>query len=722
MRFLATRRGRPWLSRQVSKGGSGRLPSDALTDLVNRWFEETRIAKFRLCGLLVCLSWVLAWRFGTDATLARSAVGVAPWAAVAVAIAGVWMAVSHRLLGRPDVLKVGGAILNMVCVGDLVIASRPLFAPLAALFPLLTVIAGIQFGRRATAISVVASLAILVTSMLTGATSGNWVTNVAFAVALTVALPLGVELIVRESRAVAVAAIRARDEQNQFFSTMSHELRTSLNAIVGRAQLIDVEQFVGDQRRMIDAIIANANALHRRVNEVLDVAAISGGRVNLKEEPFRLADVLPPVENTCRVLADERGVRLVLAAQSLDSILVGDIGRIEQVLINLTANAVKFTPSGGLVRVVISHMPSKQPGHLCIHSMVTDTGIGIDECDKTRIFEPFEQAGIRDRGRDDGVGLGLYIVKSISDLMHGELSVTDNPGGGTIFQWTIELPFSKESDVVAPQSLLALFGEHQRRIPPLRCLVIDDNATNIEIVDGILSRAGHSVVAATDGASGLKAMLVGGFDLVLLDLHMPHMTGWDVLDRLASGNMLRERPPIIIFSADTDPGSVASAQRLGALAYVTKPVTAKNLLEAIELGYQASPRRKGDARAHSKRAGPGQGTGSASDFGELREILTSGAMGTFLQACMAGLEKSLTALRVSVEGRDHASIAEHAHSLKNEFKILAMVEGVRACDLIAQEATEQGDCRVALEQVHEQVTLAKGVITKQAEFRASGDR
>lgn len=680
------------------------------------WLDERYIAEARVLVSAASMLWCLAWFRSDIRSTAASAASALPWAAVVMAVASIWLGWVRKGAARSVRARICGAVLNGICAITLCTVGHRLFVPVVALLPVTSIIVWRQFGARWGVANMGWTLVAAVCSYypFTGTRATDLPEIFGMFTAMVV-IPTISGRMISERVAAATAALDARDQQNQFISMLSHEFRTLTNPIVGGAQLIDVTKLVGDQRRRVESVIASTNVLHRRVSEVLDVAAINSHRISLKTDFFALSDLLPTVQDACADLARERKVDLQLASQPMSGGLLGDLGRIEQVLINLSINAVKFTPAGGVVRVLIRHLPSRLRGHACIQAVVSDTGFGIAAADRDRIFDPFKQLAFPSGRKNDGLGLGLYIVKGITELMGGSVSVDDNPGGGTVFKWSVDLPLGNTEQPTALPSLSQIFEDHMRRIPPLRALIVDDNASSVEVVGATLARAGHTWESVGDGEAGFKAVQKGGFDLVFLDLHMPKLSGWEVLDRLDEQIRQRERPPIVVFSADTDQKSIDSAMGLGALAYLTKPVTPHKLLEALELGCSVHMKGRG-APAVPRQTSPLPTREIRLDIDEIEAVLAPGAIPSFLKQCIASIDSSLAALSNAIQNQDVESIKSITHSLKNEFQILSHEDGVQACNAIRQDALHGRDCTSLLLNVRREAERVQAAITSRPEF------
>ncbi|MBB4755596.1 hybrid sensor histidine kinase/response regulator [Xanthomonas arboricola] len=556
------------------------LRNDRLVRLFES-FLEYRACVGRVIVQTIVALWCFGWLYGPQPVLVRDAQAVFPTAAMLWGLAVVWMVlVRRRLIPPGEWLDAVGFAMNLLFIGIQTYLAFILLMSLNAFLPFITIAAVARYGQKAT-LPVLLSTFVL---MLLTAPAGYWLSRPAYfvyAVALSVVLPLLVARIVSAMQEIALQALASRDAQSRFISTMNHELRTPLNAVINCAQLIDGDTLSAQQRELMQAMTVNAIALRHRVNEVIDVASIDGGRLQLHSKPLSLLDVLTTVKAVCASAASTKGVALELrsdAAQTPD--LIGDEGRIEQVITNLVINAIKFTPAGGSVDVLLAATQVQQ--RWAISVTVTDTGIGIADDQKAYIFTPFTQLSTGFNRTEGGVGLGLYIALSVSDAMGGSLSVRDNPGGGSVFRWTFELA-AAAAHRSRPPALREALQQHAATVPPLHCLVFEDLDTNRLVIGNLLTRAGHRVSFHSDGSNAVQRIREAAPDLVFLDLHMPGTSGWDALREAREA--IAALPPIIVLTADTRTDSMREATAAGVAGYLSKPINAHELL-AI-LGAQA---------------------------------------------------------------------------------------------------------------------------------------
>ncbi|MHB8077855.1 MAG: hybrid sensor histidine kinase/response regulator [Candidatus Krumholzibacteriia bacterium] len=395
-----------------------------------------------------------------------------------------------------------------------------------------------------------------------------------------------------EMQAARVAAETASRAKSDFLAHMSHEIRTPLNGILGLTQLTLETELAPEPRQHLALVQASGEILLRVINDVLDFSRIEAGHLELQQAPFAPAACVRRALGTLSPLARQRGLLLTTRLDPrLPETLVGDAGRLEQVLYNLVGNALKFTDHGGVtVEAGLADEPAGPavPAAVTLAFRVQDTGSGIPEAQQEAIFASFVQVDGTLTRRQGGTGLGLAITRRLVEAMGGRIGVISQSGRGSTFHFTVRamLPTADTANAsprrpsATPSSLPATSPP----TPPLRLLVAEDNAVNQVLVRRLLERQGHTVHLVGDGAAALAAWSAGTFDAVLMDIQMPEMDGYEATRRIRAaeaGAAGPGRTPILALTAHALESERARAVEAGMDAYLTKPIDVQALAAAL---------------------------------------------------------------------------------------------------------------------------------------------
>ncbi|WP_332676643.1 ATP-binding protein [Brevundimonas sp.] len=378
-----------------------------------------------------------------------------------------------------------------------------------------------------------------------------------------------------EARDAAQAASSAK---SQFLANMSHEIRTPLNGVIGLAQVMARTELSTGQREMLELIQSSGRTLQVLLSDILDLARVESGRLELSEEIFDLGCAVREAARLYESAASEKGLQFfVEIAPEADRWIAGDVVRIKQILTNLVSNAVKFT-STGFVSLTAAPGPDRG-GAPTLRFSVEDTGIGFDSETRDRLFSRFEQADGAITRKFGGSGLGLAISRDLAEMMGGDLDCESEPGGGSAFILTI--PFRPVEQPAAAG--MAVIEAEDGEQPVIRVLLADDHPVNRKVVELILAQAPVEVVSVEDGAQAVQACRDGDYDLILMDMQMPVMDGLTATReiRLHEAAMGLPRTPIVMLTANALPEHVAMGEAAGADRHLAKPFDAAELLELV---------------------------------------------------------------------------------------------------------------------------------------------
>ena len=374
------------------------------------------------------------------------------------------------------------------------------------------------------------------------------------------------EAVMRDARDLAERVARAR---SAFLANMSHEIRTPMNAVLGFVELILDTELSTEQRRALELVRSSSEALLMILNDILDYSKIEAEHLELESIPFDVSKVVHATASLLAVRAREKHLELLAeVAPDVPRAVRGDPTRLRQVLMNLIGNAIKFTEQG---EVVVSVSADHTDGNANLRFAVRDTGIGIAPEHLNSVFKEFTQADSTMTRRYGGTGLGLAISQRLVKLMGGELAVQSEVGRGSEFSFGLRLPV-ESSGPARSLGLAALGGR--------RMLIVDDNQTNRRILREMLAAEGIKVDEAGTAADGLEALRAAKYDLAILDVQMPDMDGFQ-LATLVRGEKKLARTRLLMLTSAGQRGDGERCRELGIRAYLTKPLSRADLLEAL---------------------------------------------------------------------------------------------------------------------------------------------
>jgi len=527
----------------------------------------------------------------------------------------------------------------------------------------------------------------------------------------------------RHAKEAAESASRAK---SSFLANMSHEIRTPMNGIIGMAQLLSQTELRSHQRDYLATVDESAHILLRLLNDILDFSKIEAGKLELECVDFRISECVAGAAQMMMLRAAEKGLEIACrVAPEIPDHLRGDSGRMQQVLVNLIGNAVKFTVAGEIfVNVNAESITSEK---VRLHISVSDTGIGIPSEKLDQIFRPFEQAESSTTRRFGGTGLGLAISRQLVEMMHGRIWIDSELGRGSTFHFTAEFGIGRfmTKPVIASELLNEVqhqFGRYTTAtasqppnatqhadVQPRRVLLVDDNEINRRVALGLLRSRGHQVVMAENGKEAVDTLADQEFDVVLMDMQMPVMDGYEATAEIRKHeHQIGGHIPIVAMTAEALKGDRERCLAAGMDDYVSKPVNPAEMYRAIErfpalclpaksrLSEGESPVEPFGAEGHgatdasSSRNVTGQAAGGelpAVDWNVAKDLLGPGAevLSEFSELVKTQAPTLLADLHRAIETRDVKLLRRSAHTLKGYvcyFGAEPLVEAALALELL----------------------------------------
>ncbi|MDR3373570.1 MAG: ATP-binding protein [Ancalomicrobiaceae bacterium] len=474
----------------------------------------------------------------------------------------------------------------------------------------------------------------------------------------------------RKAKEDAEAANRAK---STFLAAMSHEIRTPIHGILGLADLLGRNPPDAESKRWIDAIGRSGELLSSIVSDILDYSKIEAGVIDVEEIEFSVSGLIYDVVNVLRPLAERKpALNLALKLPVLPTLL-GDAGKLKQILINLVGNGIKFTERGSVTLSV--EITDETAEHMMMRFVVADTGIGIAPERRRAIFEPFTQSDASITRQYGGTGLGLAICRELAGLLEGSIELDSRLGEGSRF--IVTLPFTRPKPHAASPATARGRG-NDLKSRPLDILVVEDNEVNSLIAQGLLERAGHHPAIATSGARALELAAARSFDLVLMDLRLPDLDGIEVTRRIRKlPDAKRAGVPIVAMSAQVLPNDVAACVDAGISDFLSKPFRAEQLEAMLRRVLQVSSPATMAPKLAPINGRPTSGLIDTSVLAAHLDTLGYDQTHLIVEAWRNGVDDLQAAIAQARSIDDHAAAADIAHRLKSSSRhvgLLALTE------------------------------------------------
>jgi CheY-like chemotaxis protein len=466
------------------------------------------------------------------------------------------------------------------------------------------------------------------------------------------------------------AAEAATVAKTRFLSTMSHEIRNPMNAIIGLTDLLLEEKFEGKNLENLRAIKFSAENLYVITNDILDFSKIEAGMMTFEKVNFNLRDLIQEHIKTLMPKAKNKGINLFTKIDSkIPDYLIGDPVRINQILFNLTGNAIKFTSSGNVrITAMADYVTDKS---ISIEFSIKDTGIGIAAEKLDLIFESFTQADTDTTRKFGGTGLGLAITKKLVEMQDGIIKVESMLGVGSSFNFTLQFEIGKKEEI-QPQSYKPSIDH---KLNGIRVLLAEDNLINQLVAEQILVKWGVEVDKVATGTELIQFLKDKDYDLVLLDLQMPDMDGFEAIEIIRNGGTgaKNSKIPVIAVSADAYEETMIKARESGMDDYLNKPFLKQDLYNIILKHVSFStmvPSTSPDLNVKlSERTKYINLRNITLNLGNDKEVISD-----YLTLFLSSSYDNLKALESALASSDHTNIKVFAHKLKSSFRLSGLYD------------------------------------------------
>lgn len=460
----------------------------------------------------------------------------------------------------------------------------------------------------------------------------------------------------------AAELLRAQKAKEQFLANVSHEIRTPINGIAGMASLLSQNPTEKEKATYLNAIKSAADNLKVIINDILDLASIESGKLNFEQIDFNLNDLLSSVVDSFIVQSKQKGIELSYTLdEKVSPILIGDPFRLNQILINLISNALKFT-HGGFIKISCQ-LVKKSDKMQDIRFDVTDTGIGIPADKLTKIFESFSQADASVTRKYGGTGLGLTIVKQLVELQHGEINVNSIEDKGTTFSIVIPYAIGTASKITKSTSAFMKQNAEQTSLKDLRILLAEDNDINRLYATSILKMWDCKADTAENGYVALEKVRNNDYDIILMDIQMPVMDGFEATKAIKMSGSPKNKIPIIALTANSSAKDIERCLAAGMNDCIGKPFTPESLFAAlVKYGQQKSEEHHPQAvKEHI-------------DLSYLRKISNNNTefVNDIVNSFILNTPKAVKEIKAFLEAENWIKMEEQVHKVKPTLSMIGM--------------------------------------------------
>ncbi len=492
----------------------------------------------------------------------------------------------------------------------------------------------------------------------------------------------------------------ANQMKSEFMANMSHEIRTPLNSIMGFTEQLGKTRLNEDQRKFKDLIEMSSEHLLSIVNEILILLRIGSGSVSLEEVPFHVRNLFNEVHNTFRIRSQKKGIKMeFMVAKGMPEVLVGDPVRLKQILINLISNSLKFTQFG-YVKCVAKAV-EKTGDHIEMLISVKDTGIGIEKEELNIIFDPFRQADTSITRKFGGSGLGLTIVKKLIELQNGKITVSSRKGEGTEFRISIPYGIGKMEDLPEEERIYTIDKE---LLANKRILLVDDDETNQLLASTILENWDLAYDVAGDGKEAMEYLEKEKYDVVLMDIHMPGISGIDVARRIRkNGDHRNAGTKIIAVTANAIKSDISEYAEAGMDSYLIKPYREEVLFNKVCNVLKINAYKEPHNYSTEGRTGLETDEGASKSY-DLNELinLSKGDIHFYnktLASFVSTSEKVLSNIRKHLEHEQWQDLGEQAHKIISSARFFGLSDIANICVQIEDNTIRRKNIEVVPDMV-----------------------